>query len=577
MIPDPEKTLGQLFEALLESNAIVPSRRGPIKTALKQYSQLLGCSDPFNCHLENYFQSDHVRNRLIDEGAGRTTANKVNGSIHLGRDAIRNLKNNVGFVLRKAVELGLVSAKQELFSEKTHRRLVRERPRRNEHVLSAKYTLDPVPRKLREELDEYGAWSTKIVNPARPGKLLKRAVTFEIHRAILLRVAGYLVKFKGFDRDSITLSTLIRGSNLVDYLTWYSEQQGKVTNGFMMVLSKAQVLARYLLITAESDKKAEVRQAIADLNQFRSSLGPVMTTVDKSKRWLSLSEFEKVRLSKYPLNARRVAELSERVRQRLLSTGCRSSGSGRGLASDALTALLIGLEIRIPFRQRNLREMLWNPQNPENGQNLYRRHGNWHLRFSGSELKIPFVKGAVHSVEHEFPSDLVNLLEEWLWRWRPIQILGQKGRHKGSERSRNGQEFVFLNMAGGPLTAEGVNEAFKRATYKFTGIAVNVHMVRTIWATEYIKDTKNVVDAAFMLGDTVETVLKSYAKLLDQDCGKRASQWVAKTLKNEPPSVNGNSGISHDKLEKILRMLKASLPEGNSDEQLLHSMKDLLK
>ena len=183
----------------------------------------------------------------------------------------------------------------------------------------------------------------------------------------------------------------------------------------------------------------------------------------------------------------------------------------------------------------------------------------------------------MHSVEHEFPSDLVNLLEEWLWRWRPIQILGQKGRHKGSERSRNSQEFVFLNMAGRPLTAEGVNEAFKRATYKFTGIAVNVHMIRTIWATEYIKDTKNVVDAAFMLGDTVETVLKSYAKLLDQDCGKRASQWVAKTLENEPPSVNGNSGISRDKLEKILRMLKASLPEGNSDEQLLHSMKDLLK
>jgi hypothetical protein len=31
MISDPEKTLGQLFEALLESNAIVPSRKGPNK------------------------------------------------------------------------------------------------------------------------------------------------------------------------------------------------------------------------------------------------------------------------------------------------------------------------------------------------------------------------------------------------------------------------------------------------------------------------------------------------------------------------------------------------------------------
>ena len=86
--------------------------------------------------------------------------------------------------LRKAVELGIISAKQELFSAKTHRRLHRERPRRNEHVLSSKYILDPVPRKLREELSEYEAWSTKIVNPARPGKLLKRAITFEIHRAI---------------------------------------------------------------------------------------------------------------------------------------------------------------------------------------------------------------------------------------------------------------------------------------------------------------------------------------------------------------------------------------------------------
>jgi len=58
-------------------------------------------------------------------------------------------------------------------------------------------------------------------------------------------------------------------------------------------------------------------------------------------------------------------------------------------------------------------------------------------------------------------------------------------------------------------------------------------MIRTIWATEYIKATRNVIDAAFMLGDTVETVLKSYAKLLDQECGKRASEWVTNTLGSE--------------------------------------------
>ena len=41
--------------------------------------------------------------------------------------------------------------------------------------------------------------------------------------------------------------------------------------------------------------------------------------------------------------------------------------------------------------------------------------------------------------------------------------------------------------------------------------------------------------------------------------------------------MNGNLNFSHDELKKVLRMLKANLPEGNSDEQLLQSMKDLLK
>jgi hypothetical protein len=106
---------------------------------------------------------------------------------------------------------------------------------------------------------------------------------------------------------------------------------------------------------------------------------------------------------------------------------------------------------------------------------------------------------------------------------------------------------------------------------------MNPHMIRTIWATEYIKSTKNFIDAAYMLGDKVETVLHSYANLLDEDCEKRAQSWLSRTLKDEPQSSNGNGHISNDKLVKMLRMLKANLLEGNSDEQLLHSMKDLLK
>jgi hypothetical protein len=76
--------------------------------------------------------------------------------------------------------------------------------------------------------------------------------------------------------------------------------------------------------------------------------------------------------------------------------------------------------------------------------------------------------------------------------------------------------------------------------------------------------------------DTVETVLKSYAKLLDEDCEKRAKAWLSITLKDEPPSGNGNGSVSNNKLVKMLGMLKANLADGNSDQQLLQSMKVLL-
>lgn len=174
---DPEKTLGQLFEALLDKHAILPSRRGPIKTALKLYSRLLGYDDFHDCPFATYSQNDRFRNRLIDEGAIRTRAHK-DGSTYLGQDAVRNLKNNVSFALRKAVEVSIIASPQQLFSARQPRHSS-TRPRRNEHVISSKYRLDPIPSGLTEALDEYKAWSTKIVNPGAPRKAPKAPYQFQ--------------------------------------------------------------------------------------------------------------------------------------------------------------------------------------------------------------------------------------------------------------------------------------------------------------------------------------------------------------------------------------------------------------
>jgi hypothetical protein len=523
-----DKTLQAILDELVRLAVIRPSRIGPIKTAIKQYAHILGYGDATECLSSAYILADKVRNRLIDERAPQT----------LGSDGLRNLKNNVSYVVRKAIELEIVSPLAGELASWNGSNPMSLVPKRNENIHPEKYIIDPVPQSLAQKIADYETWSTRLNNRVRPNSLRKRAVTFFDHRQTLLREAGYLVKFKGLNPSFITLSTLIEPSHAIDFVEWRIEQQNRYTAGSAAVLYRILVLAKYLMICAQSSQQRRVIQrSMRELNTYRATLGKPAKVQDKDKRWLSLKQLEMVGRSIYPLNARRVRELTDVTRtaiERHSNNGHTSSRrTFRVYAFRVLQSLLIRLAIRIPLRQRNLREMLWNQSSPEEGKNLYKKDGTWRLRFRGDELKIPEVRGEVHSLAYEFPTDLVDLLEEWLHKWRALLITRQKYESKGKERLENCQEFVFVNYDGRPLSSKQVSWLFKTATYKFTGVAVNPHMIRSIYATEYIKATNNFVDAAFMLGDTVKTVLDSYAKLFDEECGKRANEWISHTLRGE--------------------------------------------
>jgi integrase-like protein len=571
-ITDP--TLKELLDALIERDLIPRSRIGPIKTAVKQYAIILGYTEPAECPLIAFHLPDQRRNRLIEEraeGSRRSSA--------LGPHAIRNLKNHVSYLIRTAVTHEIIGQMPAQFanSKTTYTIKTNNITSRNESSRPGKYVVDPVPDTLAQELTDYEIWSTKLVNRHRPDSLKKRAISFSQHKSTLLRAAGYLVKFRRWHAKSISLSTLTEPDNAIGYIDWCIEQQGRFTRTAVVNLARLIVLGKYLSIIAQSPEQQKIfEQRVSELRKYRKTLGLPEPTVDKNKRWISLRNLETVGLSIYPHNARRLSELPGNTRNGLRGDKEGNFKRHTRYASRVLKSLLIRLTIRIPFRQRNLREMLWNPETPEQGRNLYKRDGKWYVRFHSAELKISHVQGKVHRVEHQFPEDLVALLEEWFSQWRPILISSQKAHRIGAEKAGSGQEFVFLDSVGSPLTQYQVRWAFESATYKFTGIAMNPHMVRTIWATEYIKSTKNFIDAAYMLGDKVETVLQSYADLLDEDCEKRAKSWLATALKNEPLSPNGNGHISNEKLVTMLRMLKTNLLEGNSDEQLLQSMKKLL-
>jgi hypothetical protein len=213
--------------------------------------------------------------------------------------------------------------------------------------------------------------------------------------------------------------------------------------------------------------------------------------------------------------------------------------------------------------------MCWNPHDPEHGKNLYRDGDKWYVRFSGPELKIGFRKKKVNSILHQVPVELCHLLEEYLTQWRPLLVgvpysFDRKARSAYKESSITkapaykkapGNYLVFVNEAGRPIKEASMTVWVEKATYKFTGVAVNPHLIRDIWATAYIKRTKDFIGAAKRLGDLVETVLKHYAHLLDDEAEESANAFNDSVF-----GVNGdlvtNLGKTSEAAQGILQLLQ---------------------
>jgi hypothetical protein len=180
--------------------------------------------------------------------------------------------------------------------------------------------------------------------------------------------------------------------------------------------------------------------------------------------------------------------------------------------------------------------MEWDPVHPERGRNLYKIDGEWHIRFGGPELKIGQRGGEENQVDYVIPPDLSGDLDRYMKIWRPLVINSTSKRHCAPERPTDmpkivGQEYFFLNSHGRQLTMDGVNDSISKLTYQYVGVAMNPHTIRSIWVTEYLEE--NVGDAAtaaYMINDTIETVLKTYAKLVTAKRQGAATTWLATHL-----------------------------------------------
>ena len=140
----------------------------------------------------------------------------------------------------------------------------------------------------------------------------------------------------------------------------------------------------------------------------------------------------------------------------------------------------------IPYRQRNMREM-------QLGENLYQdAQGTWRITFRGEQLKVASRRGRPNVFDLPFPETLVPVLEEYLAVWRPILV--GKAWHPSS--------YVFLTRYGTPFQAESLGETIQNIVYRYTGKHWHPHIIRTVWATEWIRKTHgDFYTAAIMLND----------------------------------------------------------------------------
>src|SRR4030095_8605853 len=146
----------------------------------------------------------------------------------------------------------------------------------------------------------------------------------------------------------------------------------------------------------------------------------------KRAHWVSLRELEAVA----------EACLAEGRTPYSTNPAIRHPGARRAVQFEH--GVMLKLLVRVPIRQRNLRELRLE-------HNLYKdpQTGHWHLHFSGSDLKIGMRQGRANEYNIDLSADTKNLvpvLEEWLREYRP--------RLRGAQDS----PFLFLTQYGRPFS-----------------------------------------------------------------------------------------------------------------------------
>jgi integrase len=483
--PRPTQTLADLLTALTARGDLKPHQVRNYQTSVRYLAKALGADSPEGCLVDAALAHDTAWGAALETHFAAEAAN--DHPINAGTR--KNTKNNLKGLFSKAEAAGLLD--QPLPSrllERTTRhaflaKFHKEGPYRATYIHPdhQRYGLHQSqwPADIQAGWEDY---ERRVFTTTRPRTRAHTAT-------ILATYFGWLQHIKG---ETPTWDALFVLERVQAFVLWHSQRVGKQLSAHGL----------HLIAKAAAIAKAQGHGAATALAAYRETLDAAEGMHVKPHHMLTLKELDEV--GNACLREGRVPILRDK-------DSTKSPGLRR--ASRFQLGLLIKLWVRIPIRQRNVREM-------QQFKNLTKRNGQWSLHYQGAELKVG-KRGRddntyTINISARYP-ELVKVMEEWIDVYRP--------RIPGADTS----PYVFLMQSGRPFTASALRIEIAHVIAQRKGIRFFPHMFRTVWATEYLEADKTRGDfagAATMLGDTINMTIKTYYHVVAEDHQKRGADFV---------------------------------------------------
>lgn len=473
----------ELVQYLASSGVIRMSRYRDILSSARQYARLLGYDDPVKCPESVFACSEWERARLIEDRLPESSAHKI-----------RNLKNNISFLLKNAVKDDLIypiypgvddEEPRAKRGGRSHRKGVDIESHQERRRASYNLRFADWPEVLRAGYEE---WLTKAGGDETDYSDLRRRrlspQSIRSKRAHFERFFGFLKKEQ--KREELSFEMLVDVDLVEKFVRWHVEERvGRVTRLAVNFVEVVRALARNYF---------HERQAEEEFERLHASLGQPEKLLSKEDRLVKLTDLLRATAKLYPSGDSIMFD--ER--------------KARRAANEAGRCLAVMLMATRPILSKFYREARLD-------ENLSkRRKGVWVLHFKKS-----VTGGREKEYSKEVPSQIVPYLKKYIEYWRPMI---------SSDPERG---FLFLRQSGRHYnTPEGYSQWIQRGTLPWIGKIVGPDLIRRSFATEFISETQDLDEAARLMFEQPETLRRTFGQLLRlQEEGQKVDKWFVDKLR----------------------------------------------